>query len=264
MKKEKETKNETKQNIIVCASTKGGVGKTTIASNIAPALIPNNRGQTLLIEIDTHNDSTKLLKNSNKIKSVSFSAKNDTDSAMNEVLFATINENNCVVDLGGSDDTFTALKQIEKDINGDQLIVLIPLTSDFETVENAIKTAKLCPDNATKVLVFSNFSSLDDFWFIFGNKNFGVEQDFSILSHFDETMEAPQSQLIGIAKLYQTSVYDLSLVQYEYDYKAEQQKYAQLSREEFSQFMSTHRLSVSAGDYIENIIKSRKKVSQWQ
>ena len=205
---------------IALAGTKGGIGKTSISQNIAPSFL--NSGGVKIIEIDNNNNSLLSIAESKRVSGISLLASgSDLDKAVDVAVLTTFGEGvSIVLDFGGGDDSKRAMEAVSMEV--DNLEVWIPLTADFETVRNAIETAKSVPDGVKKVLIFSNFTDLkEDFWFIFGSEELGIEPNLSIFDYLDETIEVPRSRLFGLAKLYRTTLLDLLDISKSYNYKEE-------------------------------------------
>lgn len=250
---------------IALAGSKGGGGKTTFSQNIAPLLLNASLNQPVkIIEIDNNNTSLAAIDRSEVVSGISLRASgSDLDQAVDEAVLAILGEGMSVVlDFGGGDDSARAMAAVGKEVPG--LEVFIPITADFQTVSNVVATAKSVPPGVKKVLIFSNYVDLkDDFWFIFGSVDFGIEPNFAIFDYFDETIEVPNSRLFGLAKLYQTTLLDLANISKSYDYAATRMEWVGKSREFFSRQMSRHRLSVAADEFLDAVKKTRKEASSW-
>lgn len=247
---------------IAIAGSKGGIGKTTISQNIAPFL--TDFQCIRIIEIDNNNNSLLSISESKRLNGISLKASGgDLEKAVDEAVIATLGEGvSVVLDYGGGDDSIRAMGAVGKEVPN--LEVWIPLTPDFETVINAIATAKSVPAGIKKVLVFSNFADLkDDFWFIFGSLDFGIEANMAIFDHFDETIEVPKSRLFGLGKLYRTTLWDLSDICKSYDYCVARMEWVKLPREDFARQMNRHRLSVAADEFLQTVKASRKESVAW-
>lgn len=247
---------------IAIAGVKGGIGKTTISQNIAPLLVDSQFVK--IIEIDNNNNSLLSISESKRVCGISLKASgSDLEKAVDEAVLATLGEGvSVILDFGGGDDSIRAMGAVGKEVPN--LEVWIPLTPDFETVANAIATTNSVPYGIKKVLVFSNFSDLkDDYWFIFGSSDFGIESNLSIFNYFDETIEVPRSRLFGLAKLYRTTLWDLSDISNSYDYSVARMEWVKLPREDFAKQMNRHRLSVAATEFLEAVMSSRRDTRSW-
>lgn len=247
---------------ILLATSKGGAGKTSISHNVAPALLDSEFVK--IIEIDNSNDSMLSISESKRVSGISLKASGaDLDKAADETVLTTLGEKiSIVLDTGGGDDSKRAMEAVSREVPN--LEVWIPLTPDFETIANAIATANIVPDGIKKVLVFSNFTNLEeDYWFIFGSSDFGIERNLSIFDYFDETIEVPKSRLFGLSKLYRTTLWDLSDISKSYDYSVARMEWVKLPRGDFAKQMSRHRLSVAASEFLEDVKASKKEVKEW-
>lgn len=247
--------------IIVIGNTKGGVGKSTIAQHVAPFLLGS--GKTRILEADTHNESWIAVEDSQRVVFSSFKVRGKgIDDVTDEAMISTLaDELDTVIDAGAGDDTIETILAVGKNFKNFE--VWIPLDPSFENLKNAIDTAKAVPSEIRKVLVFQNFNHITEFWAIFGNDEFGVEQNLEFLQYFDETMEIPRSSLFGFAKLYRTTLLDLADIHETYDFESIKSKWAKMPREDFRARMSRHRLSMAAYELLSAVKASRKAVSAW-
>lgn len=257
------TKEDTREyKAAAAASTKGGGGKSTV-STILGFLAGANK--VLIVQLDTHNAQTPF-SNSKRVEGQSFRAKDkELDAgvtAIGRTIFGADNDTLCVIDMGGGDDSVETIKALVRD--GIEFDAYIPLTPDPETVKNALDTAASLPKDTRKFLVFNNFSNLrQDFWFIFGEPDYGIAGDLGIFKAFDYTLEVPRSRLFGIAKMFQTSIWDLAEIQNTYDYGSKRKELAALKDDSFEQFMSSHRLSVACDELLQSIAATQKEAQKW-
>lgn len=246
--------------IVLLANTKGGVGKSTIAQHVAPFLLGQEK--TRILEGDTHNESRIAVEASNRVVFSSFKVRGKVDDLTDEAMISTLaDELDTVIDAGAGDDTIETVQAVTKNFKNFE--VWIPLDPSFENLRNAIDTAKIVPSEIRKVLIFQNFNHISEFWSIFGNQDFGVEQNLEFLQYFDETMEIPRSSLFGFAKLYRTTLLDLADIHQTYDFESVKSEWAKMQREDFRARMSRHRLSIAAYELLNSVKASRKVVSAW-
>lgn len=247
---------------IALAGTKGGIGKTLISHSVAPAFL--NSEVVKIIEIDNNNNSLLSISESKRVSGISLKASgSDLDKAADEAVLTTLGEGlSIVLDFGGGDDSKRAMEAVSKEVSN--LEVWIPLTSDFETVKNAIETAKTVPEGIKKILIFSNFTDLkEEYWFVFGNEELGIEKNMSVFEYFDETIEVPKSRLFGLAKLYRTTLLDLEDISKSYNYKEVLLTWVHLPKGEFEKHKARHRLSEAAGKFLQAVRASRKEAKSW-
>jgi len=241
-------------NLVVVAGQKGGLGKTEISNNIAPYL----NGATKVYQIDNNNIQINNF-NSKKIKG--FTVKTDKKSmeqAIDEADFASYEEP-VIIDAGGGDDTTKVINAIQA--IGLKAEYYLPLTPDPNTLAVLQQTRKLVVDNATVNLIFSNFRNLkEDFWFIFGSDEYGFEANLEILKQFDNIYQVPNSPLFGIAKAYQTTVWDLAEIHTHYELQEEKHKWRELGKEQYHKKMQMHRLSVDCHNLLENVKNSKNSI----
>lgn len=255
-------KNEKKEpRIIVIANTKGGVGKSTVAQHVAPFVLGSNK--TRILEADTHNESSIAVEASNRVVFSSFKVRGKgVDDVTDEAMISTLaDELDTVIDAGAGDDTIETVLAVAKNFKNFE--VWIPLDMSFENLRNSIDTAKAVPSGIKKVLLFQNFNHISEFWAIFGNNDFGVEQNLEFMEYFDETMEIPRSSLFGFAKLYRTTLLDLADIHQTYEFESVKSEWARMPREDFRARMSRHRLSMAAYELLSAVKASRKAVSEW-
>ncbi len=124
-------------NIKVIINTKGGVGKSVIASMIIPFLSDN---ESIMIHEFDNNNETKI-KNT-KLKFSNIKADKSGDK-IDSILFDVITEKEIthIIDCGGGDDSIKVLNYLEEsDLVG--LDYYIPLNSDIEQTKNILDTIK--------------------------------------------------------------------------------------------------------------------------
>lgn len=234
-------------------SGKGGTGKTTNANHCLPYLTSSS----IVVEIDNNNFSS-IYSNSQKINGKTVSTKqSDLEKAIDDADFDSF-ENNIIIDAGGGEDSIKVIKAIKA--VGLKVKYWIPLMPDFETIGVLKNTRELIEDAETN-LILSNFRNLEeDFWFIFGSEEYGIEPNLSILKHFTNTYQVPNSNLFGIAKTYKTTVWDLALIQSSYSLEKIKKEWREQGREAYHKNMQMHRLSVACNKLLEQIKSSKNQI----
>jgi CobQ/CobB/MinD/ParA nucleotide binding domain len=240
--------------IKVVVNTKGGVGKTTISNHLAPLLFNSDEVITVL-ELDNNNNSA-IYEESDAITGMSLGTKDkDLQEAVEEALFSTLAGKNVVIDAGGGDDSVRVISAIVD--AGEECHFIVPFAPTFEALENIQQTVSLLPDNSEKTLIFSNYTDLkNDFWFIFGLDEFGIDADFSIFKKFNSFAYAPKTNLVEITKRYKKTLQDIALISSTYDYNEAKKEWFELGKDEFKKKLRMHSLSLACYRYTSEFLKS--------
>jgi len=239
--------------INVVVGQKGGVGKTTISNHILPYLTNSN----VVTEIDNNNFSS-IYSNSTVVTGTSVTAKqNELEKALNDADFDSF-EGNVIIDAGGGDDSSKVIKAI-KEI-GLEVEYWLPFTADFETLKVLQNTRELIGDAKTN-LIFSNFYDIEkDFWFIFGNDEFGIDENLEILNNFDNIYQVKNSILLGMAKSFRTTIWDLAIVHENYQLDEIKKEWREKGREFYHQALQRHRLSISCNNLLQEVNDSKNSI----
>lgn len=204
-------------NVLVVVNTKGGVGKSTIASQVLPVLFRDANKKIRIYEIDDNNrtfyENSKLEFRTLKIEK--------TEEAIDEVQFALdlgediIN----IVDAGGGNDTKAVLTSIRKAKLKD-LTYLIPINDDFEQFDNVKNTIEFIRDfdASSKIfLIFNRVISLEmddikkQFIAFFGSDEYGIKGRMEEIMQDVEAkfLFIQNTQILSILKnVYHTTMYD--------------------------------------------------------
>ena len=207
-------KNE--KTTFVVASTKGGSGKTIMASMVLPVLFANSNKKISVFSIDDNN------KNKIESKFIDFHDLKTKDSAsvIDEAEIKKINNTDeiSIVDLGGGIDTLTFLETVKKSsVNG--LIYIIPMADDIEQVYNLIETIKKIKSASREAeiyLILNQVNAMDEesiqkqFIGIYGSKKYAIpEIDKDILNQINGIYFLEASPIFSILKnVYQTTLLD--------------------------------------------------------
>lgn len=177
------SKHIKKTNVLVFASTKGGVGKSTLSRNVAPFIfseeIFSGARKLNLYELDNNNVA--------HIQSPHINYNNIKMSAAGEVLdlvdFEKDDETQLnIIDAGGGDDTLSLLDYFRKtDIKG--VSYAIPTTDadfEFNNVKQTIEQIRTVDENAPIFLflnraVTGDFEAVkEQFFDFFGSKKYDI------------------------------------------------------------------------------------------
>jgi cellulose biosynthesis protein BcsQ len=252
--------------VLTVVNTKGGVGKSTIASQVLPVLFRDTNKDIKVYELDDNNRT--FYKNS-KIEFKTLRTEK-SEEAIDEVYFDlelgedVIN----IIDAGGGNDTKVVLEAIKKAELKD-VVYFIPINDDFEQFENTKATIELIRsfDKNSKIfLIFNRAISfkIDDiknqFIAFFGSENYGIEGRFSEIADLIERnfLILQNTQIISILKnFYGTTLYDFyhenkDLIENSEKYKKE---WVQEGREYFKKQMKHFRFAKDVFDLIGYIDK---------
>jgi hypothetical protein len=203
------------KNIWAVANTKGGAGKTTIASQILPLLAKDNQS-VKVYEIDNNNKTS--LKNSELVNFVNLKTTQAdgviTDIAMDELLN---NEDELkIIDCGGGDDTVAIIEMLGKyDISGVNYV--IPINEDIEQIFNLRETIALINKNdpdAKIYIALNRCNSMDiksikkQFIGLYGSEQYAIDPADGIEA--DDILFIPGTPIFGLLKsMYGTSIIDV-------------------------------------------------------
>lgn len=205
-------KKETKKRVIVMASTKGGVGKSTLAWHLMPAVFPG----CSILEIDNNNISNIFNKSTVIAKSESITLE-ECASKLEEVCFDLLDRSNndvLVIDAGGGDDTLRVLKQI-KELAIDEIAdvtYIVPIMNSLSQLKNAEDMNNYL-EGKNVIFALNNiadFRKIEEDWiFWFGNKSLGIESYFKKLNS-PKCIYVPGSPIFEISALYNVTVTDFA------------------------------------------------------
>lgn len=200
----------------VIASTKGGCGKTIIASMVIPVLFANSTKKISVYSIDDNN------KNKIESKFIEFHDLKTKDSAMviDEAEIKKINNTDevSIIDLGGGQDTTIFLDTIKKSSVHD-LVYIIPIADDIEQVHNLVETIKKiqnASEDAEIYLILNQVNVMDEesiqkqFIGIYGSKKYGIKElNKGVLRQIKGIYFLAASPLFSILKnVYKTTLLD--------------------------------------------------------
>ena len=252
--------------ILTVVNTKGGVGKSTIASQVLPVLFRNADKKIKVYELDDNNQT--FYKNS-KIEFKTLKTEK-SEEAIDEVYFnlelgeGVVN----IIDAGGGNDTKVVLEAIKKTELKD-VVYFIPINDDFEQFTNTKSTVELIRsfDNSSKIfLIFNRAVSFepkdiyDQFIAFFGSENYGIEGRFDEIADLVEKdfLILQNTQIISILKnFYGTTLYDFyhnnkDLIENSEKYKKD---WVHQGRDYFKKQMKHFRFAKDVFDLIDYIDK---------
>jgi len=194
---------------IVVSNTKGGVGKSFIATQILPLAFYKNKENINVFELD-NNNKTLLQSKVLNFKNLNVNA---IDEILLDVAFADDTVN--IIDAGGGDDTKAVISALaENDVNIDAFIV--PITRDFEVIKNLEDTIKLIKDNYKKPQIYVILNKVEQgesveeqFLYLFGNKEYEID---GVIDKFNDVTFIPVKNYkeIDIVKnIYKTTSLDV-------------------------------------------------------
>ena len=252
--------------ILTVVNTKGGVGKSTIASQILPVLFRDANKKIKVYELDDNNQT--FYKNS-KIEFKTLKTEK-SEEAIDEVYFdLELGEDIVnIIDAGGGNDTKVVLEAIKKAELKD-VVYFIPINDDFEQFTNTKSTVELIRsfDNNSRIfLIFNRTISFepkdiyDQFIAFFGSENYGIEGRFDEIANLVEKdfLILQNTQIISILKnFYGTTLYDFyyenkDLIENSEKYKKE---WVQQGRDYFKKQMKHFRFAKDVFDLIDYIDK---------
>jgi len=254
-------------NVFCVVNTKGGVGKSTIASQIIPILFRNKNKRIKIYEIDDNNKT--FFKNSKiEFNTLKVSRTEDVIDDVNVDLMLDEEDVVNIIDAGGGNDTKAVLEGIKKaEIKG--IVYIIPVNDDFEQFQNTKHTIEVIRDfdkNAKIFLLFNrvfSFSRKDienQFIAFFGSEEYGIEGRFDEIFEYIENniLMIQNTQIFSILKnFYNTTLYDFyfenkDLIENSEKYKKE---WVKKGRDYFKKQMKHFRFAKDVFDLIKYIDK---------
>ena len=258
---------------LAVVNTKGGVGKTTIASMVLPLLFAKERreGKSVKVyEIDDNNKSTFAKNSVINFKTIKVKDAEDVlDMVQMDIDMSedTIN----IIDCGGGNDTVAVLNYI-KEIKLQGLAYIIPTNDDIEQLNNVKQTISLIRsiDMEAKIVLVLNRVALESenqeisedilkrqFLGLYGDESLGIDRG---LDQFEKELVGvvaiPNTPIFGILKnLKKTTAIDRYLEEYEtVENIIEARKgWASGSKEEYLKRMKEYRISKKVVDLYDNL-----------
>lgn len=123
---------------ILCTSTKGGVGKSTIAQQVATTYLLDREGTGTLIELDDQNVDSRWM-NSSKIESRQIIVDGDAGFAVLD-LFEEFAGKSFVLDIGNQTAEAALAAMGRNGLLGRFDLILVPVKDVGQDVENAKRT----------------------------------------------------------------------------------------------------------------------------
>lgn len=126
-------------NLFLCVNTKGGVGKSTVAQQVAATYLLKKHGESTLFEVDDQNLDASYLRES-KIKTVQIKLEGKPSVVADQLFEKTANTPS-VIDLGGNETAISVLGAITANGLIDVVdLIFVPVSSGAQDVVNAEKT----------------------------------------------------------------------------------------------------------------------------
>ncbi|MEA1892672.1 MAG: hypothetical protein U9N33_08180 [Campylobacterota bacterium] len=191
----------------VCVSSKGGVGKSTIARQvIAPLLFNNFNEKVKLIEVDDNNTTDTFT--SSIFSSQSYKVSAGINEALKS-LFEVYNNEKIIIDGGGGNDSNKLVDALLSMDIDKHTIYFIPILKNRSGMKNLINMYKKirAKSNSKIVVILNQTKSNDtniikaDFSYFFGSEELNIKGAISDLY---------QDENLIITNLIDTNVYDLS------------------------------------------------------
>ena len=253
-------------NVLVVVNTKGGVGKSTIASQVLPVLFRESNKKIKVYELD---DNNQTFYENSQIEFKTLKTEK-SEEAIDEVYFdLELGEDVVnIIDAGGGNDTKVVLESIKKAELKD-VVYFIPINDDFEQFENVKLTIKLIrnfDDKAKIFLIFNRTVSFkideikNQFIAFFGSEDYGIEGRFDEIANLVERdfLILQNTQIISILKnFYNSTLFDFyhenkDLIENSEKYKKE---WVQHGRDFFKKQMKHFRFAKDVFDLIDYIDK---------
>jgi len=208
--------------IIVTLNEKGGAGKSTTANHFASAyLMERNDGPIHLYEFDAHNNSSRDVENDPRLTIKTVRGDEESmEQAIAEIEFLS-DEEDVIVDIGGSHNSDNFLKLISRSSIADTMIFVVPelnkmpesSESTVEKIENIVESPKI-------ILALNNFDGesgekKESFYkFLYGSEAFGLKPAKKLLENKNVKITTlPRAEFsLGVAYMSRTSLWDLSRV----------------------------------------------------
>lgn len=206
-----------KKNIVI-VSTKGGVGKSTIADHVITHILEKNRLDFQLVEIDNNNSTTSVFSESqffSKMKSIKID--DSTAELENLVVENMTSELITVIDAGGGDDSKKIINMVVDHGLIEDTLFVIPYMPDFAQVANLIATYKLLEEKNCKILVLANgvdTANTNDMMFVSGNEELELE-NFKKLFGLFAIVE--KSHMFSYATMCKKTLHDISRDAFEFN-----------------------------------------------
>lgn len=194
--------------IIVVPNTKGGPGKSTFSTMVAPVLC--NCETVNIYELDDNNKT--MFTESEHVQFMTLKVK-DANSAISEIDFTNMTQKEgsvcSIIDIGGGNDTKIVLESIKKS-DFSCLTYVVPINDDIEQINNMFDTIKMIKeaDTEAKIYVLLNrVKEMDEesirsqFINVFGSEKYGIQSHLEeILKEVEDVKFVRNSPLYGILK----------------------------------------------------------------
>jgi len=253
--------------VFVIANTKGGVGKTTIAAHVMPALFPGCE----ILEIDDNNQSSIFTK-SEFIKRFESIKVKECESKLEELTFKLLDETKevLIIDCGGGNDTKKVINNI-KELNLSDLAdvtFIVPIMNSYMQAKNAEGMKDLLTNK--KVIyalngVVDTSSVRKDWLFWYGSDLLGLE-NFEEKLGFPKSVKIPHSHYFEIAALNKMTISDFAKKAREVDMLTFQkelfEKYKD-NKEKYIEELRAYKRSKGAKDFLDSfMVKLKEEILQ--
>lgn len=247
--------------VYAVVSTKGGVGKSTIAWHVLPAVFNTLKKEFRIFEID-NNNSTNIFSNSDIIKDNTKNVKTDDRDITAEIIFETLSsKNEIIIDAGGGDDALKVI-DIVKSLGDVDIKWIIPLNRNLAQLKNAIDTYEKIKDKENTLFVLNGYSHIEkieeDFIFWYGDKNLNIDSTKKSLKVNNE-IKVPYSSYFEMAEQKGYTLYDLAFISKQLDKESAKSAFFEKFKDDKEAFLRTwadYRLSENAGIVVNEILEN--------
>lgn len=251
--------------VYIVVQTKGGVGKSTIATNVMNILIGGNLEDIKIVEIDNHNNTSELYSNSvlkNNMKTIKVSS---ADDELDDIFFeALANKTNIIIDIGGGDDSDRLLTMLKNQpSNNIRYIVPFQMGGDDQ---GAYDTIMKIGDVSKCLVVLNGYMEKEkikkDFLWFFGDQDVkGLQQKIKGIKY----ITIPFDPIFTKAKLiYKMTITDLAEKSKAFATPDEASDYflkeAGADSEAYSKLYRMYKLSLLAAELVKKIAIEVKEI----
>lgn len=259
---------------IIVANTKGGVGKSTTATQLlVPYLYQKINDKVNLIEFDDENLDSKSFSNSEILTAEQI--KVGSGDLEGNIIEKMLGYNNFIADIGGNKTTTIVLNKIDELGLIDTIdAIFIPLTDGEQDAINAFKTYKMIKNFNKDIKTFFVLSRVDEnmdlelqFIDFFGDLKGRINGKKGIIEQIEvndrNVLKMTNSDVIKYSRLFATTAFEISKFDIE-ELKEKQKEYIK-NKENEKAIKVTYRIQIvnKAKKYYNNILKSAfKKIDE--